>query len=132
MKKTNKNTNLGMVFGMCFGVSIGTAIGNTFDNMSIGTSLGLCIGMAIGIALGSQKDKKVNQQVAEEGYTIKEIEKNETKEEYIITITNKMEQERVVVIPKGQMEEEDFEINDVVYLDDDGLIEQVYDKEEDE
>ena len=128
MKKTNKNTNMGMALGMCFGVSIGTAIGSTFDNMAIGTSLGMCIGMAIGLALGSLKDKEVNKQVEEEGCTIKDIKKDEEKEEYIITIVNRLGDESIVIVPKGQMEEENFQIDDVVFLNDDGLIEQAYDK----
>ena len=129
-KKTDKNANMGMALGMCFGVSIGTALGSTFDNMSLGTSLGLCIGMLIGHILGSQKDKEVNKQVEEDGYTVKDIKKCEQKEEYVITITNRSGVESVVIIPKGQMEEENFEIDDVVFLDDDGLIEQAYDKED--
>lgn len=130
MKKTNKNTTMGIALGMCFGASIGTAFGSSFDNMAIGTSLGLCIGMAIGLIIGSQKDKAVNKQLEEEGYNIKGIEKAELKEEYIITIANKLGEESVVTVSKGQMEEENFEIDDVVFLDDDGLIEQAYDKEE--
>ena len=130
MKKTSKNTSMGMALGMCLGVSIGTALGTTFDNMALGTSLGLCVGMAIGCVLGSQKDKEVNKQVEEEGYAIKDIKKNEQKEEYIITIANKLGEERVVIVSKGQMEEENFEIDDVVFLDDEGVIEQAYDKED--
>ena len=130
MKKTSKNTSMGMALGMCLGVSIGTALGTTFDNMALGTSLGLCVGMAIGCVLGSQKDKEVNKQVEEEGYAIKDIKKNEQKEEYIITIANRLGEESVVIVSKGEMEEENFEIDDVVFLDDDGLIEQAYDKED--
>lgn len=86
--------------------------------------------MAIGCVLGSQKDKEVNKQVEEEGYAIKDIKKNEQKEEYIITIVNKLGEEMVVIVSKGQMEEENFEIDDVVFLDDEGVIEQAYDKED--
>ena len=130
MKKTNKNASMGMALGMCFGVAIGTALGSVFPNMAQGTSLGLCMGMLIGLVFGSLKDQEVNKQVEEQGYTIKHIEKNEQKEEYIITIVNRVGAERVVLVPKSQMEEEKFEIDDVVFLDDDGLIEQVYDKED--
>ena len=55
---------------------------------------------------------------------------NEQKEEYLITIANKLGEESVVIVPKGQMEEENFEIDNVVFLDDEGLIEQAYDKED--
>ena len=130
MKKTSKNTNMGMPFGMCLGVSIGTALGSTFDNMALGTSLGVCVGMVIGHVLGAQKDKEVNKQVEEEGYVIKDIKKSEIKEEYIITIVNRLGEDSAVIVPKGQMEVENFEIDDIVFLDEDGLIEQAYDKEE--
>ena len=43
---------------------------------------------------------------------------------------NKLGEENVVIVPKGQMEEENFEIDNVVFLDDEGLIEQAYDKED--
>lgn len=130
MKKTNKNASMGMALGMCFGVAIGTALGSIFPNMALGTSLGLSIGMLIGLVFGSIKDQEVNKQVEEQGYTVKHIEKSEQKQEYIITILNRLGEERVVLVPKGQMEEENFEIDDVVFLDDDGMIEQAYDKED--
>ena len=127
-KNTNKNTNMGMALGMCFGVSIGTALGASFDNMAIGSSMGLCMGMLIGLVIGASKDKEVNKQIEEKGYTIKEIKKNEQNEEYLITIVNKLGEESVVIVPKGQMEAENFSKEDVVFLDDDGLIEQAYEE----
>ena len=66
----------------------------------------------------------------EKGYTVKTIEKVEEKKEYIITIVNNLGEESVITVPQGQMDEEAFEIGDVVFLADDGLIEQAYDKEE--
>ena len=72
----------------------------------------------------------IHKQIEEEGYTIKDIQKNEEKEEYIITIVNRLGEKSMVTVPKGQMGEEKFEIEDVVFLDDDGLIEQAYDKED--
>ena len=130
MKKTNKNTSMGMALGMCFGVSIGTSIGLSLGNIAMGSSMGMLFGMVIGLLIGAAKDKEVNKQVEEEGYSIKDIKKNEQKEEYLITIANKLGEESVVIVPKGQMEEENFEIDDVVFLDDEGLIEQAYDKED--
>lgn len=121
---------MGMAMGMCLGVSIGTSIGTVFDNISIGSSMGLTIGMLIGLVIGALKDEKVNKQLKEQGYTILAIKQNEAKEEYIITIANHLGEERVINTPKGQMEEEDFLIGDVVYLDDDGMIEQAFDKED--
>ncbi len=130
MKKTNKNTNTGMALGMCFGVSIGTSIGSSLGNISMGSSMGMLFGMVIGLLIGAAKDKEINNQIEEKGYTIKDIKKNEQNGEYIITIVNRLGEENVVVVPKGQMEEENFEIDDVVFWDDDGLIEQAYDKED--
>ncbi len=130
MKKTNKNTNMGMALGMCFGVSIGTSLGSVFDNTSIGISLGLCFGMAIGLFLGAQKDKEVNKQLEEQGYIIKEIVPKDNKE-YAVTIVNKAGEESITIVPEGQMTEEALAVGDIVFLDEDGLLEQAYDTEED-
>lgn len=132
MKKTTKNTSMGIALGMCFGVSIGTSLGTVFDNTSIGISLGLCIGMLFGLAIGAQKDKEVNAQVEEKGYVIKKIEQNEENKEYIITIVDKLGEESIVNIPEGDMEEEDFVVGDVVFLNEERLLEQAYDKEDEE
>lgn len=130
MKKTSKNTSMDMAMGMCLGVSIGTSIGTVFDNISMGSSMGLIIGMLIGLVIGAVKDEKVNKQMKEKGYTILSIKSNESNEEYIIVIVNKAGEESVINVPKGQMEAEDFQIGDVVYLDDDGMIEQAFDKKD--
>jgi outer membrane lipoprotein SlyB len=130
VKKTSKNTSMDMAMGMCLGVSIGTSIGTVFDNISMGSSMGLIIGMLIGLVIGAVKDEKVNKQMKEKGYTILSIKSNESNEEYIIVIVNKAGEESVINVPKGQMEAEDFQIGDVVYLDDDGMIEQAFDKKD--
>ena len=130
LKKTNKNTTMGMALGMCFGVSIGTAFGSMIGNTSLGLSMGPGLGLLIGLALGSLKDKEVNKQLLEKGYTVKTITSKDEKQEYVITIVNHLGEESDVVVPKGQMEEESFEIGDVVFLDEDGMLEQAYDKEE--
>ena len=122
MKKTNKNTSTGMALGMCFGVSIGTSIGSSLDNLAMGSSMGMLVGMVIGLLIGAAKDKAINKQIEEKGYTIKDIKKNEQNGEYIITIVNRLGEENVVNVPKGQMEEENFSNEDVVYLDEDGML----------
>lgn len=73
MKQTSKNAGIGMVLGMCIGVGVGSVID------SFGIPMGLCFGMLIGLAIGANKDKIVNKQVAEKGYKIKVIEKDEVK-----------------------------------------------------
>ena len=70
VKKTNKNTSTGMALGMCFGVSIGTSIGSSFGNIAMGSSMGMLFGMVIGLLIGAAKDKEINNQIEEKGYTI--------------------------------------------------------------
>lgn len=130
LKKTNKNTSMGMALGMCFGVSIGTAFGSMLGNTGLGISMGSGLGLLIGLVLGSLKDEEVNKQLLEKGYTIKTIKSQDEKQEYVITIVNHLGEESDVIVPKEQMEEETFEIGDVVFLDEDGMIEQAYDKED--
>ena len=130
LKKTNKNTSMGMALGMCFGVSIGTAFGSMLGNTGLGISMGYGLGLLIGLVLGSLKDEEVNKQLLEKGYTIKTIKSQDEKQEYVITIVNHLGEESDVIVPKEQMEEETFESGDVVFLDEEGMIEQAYDKEE--
>lgn len=129
LKKTSKNTSMGMAMGMCFGVSIGTSMGTVFDNISMGSSMGLIIGMLIGLVIGVLKDEKVNKQLEEKGYVIQAIEYNEENEDYVIMIVNKSGEDCVINVPKGQMDTEKFLTGDIVYLDEDGMIEQAFDKE---
>ncbi len=131
MKKTNKNMTMGMCLGMCFGVSIGTVIGQSvFDNMSTGTTMGLCLGMLIGMVIGAMKDKAVNEQIEEQGYVVKTITMQENEKTYSVVIENKNGNESIVIVPQGIMDEETFCVGDMVYLNEDGNIEQAYDKEE--
>ena len=130
MKKTNKNTSMGMLLGMCLGLSIGTSIGSMNGNIGIGSSMGMLVGMAIGLIFGYLKDQEVNNQIEEKNYTIKDIQKNEQQEDYTVILINRLGEESIVIIPKGQMETELFSKGDIVYLDEDGMIEQAYDKED--
>ena len=114
MKKTNKNTSMGMTLGMCFGIAFGTSIGPSINNTGLGTSIGLCLGMAIGILIGALKDKAVNQQLKEQGYTIIGIVKNKESDDYSVTLVNTKGEESIVRTPNGQIETEDFEIGDTI------------------
>lgn len=125
MKRTEKNANEGMSMGMCFGVAIGTSLGVVFDNIAMGVGLGLCIGLLIGFAMGSHKDKLVDEQVSEKGYTVKEIIPRD-KKEYSVIIEDKMGETKEVIIPVGIMDTELFSVGDIVYLDEDGMIELIY------
>ena len=124
MKQTTKNAGTGMALGMCLGVAVGSAIDR------LGIPLGLCFGMLIGLVLGANKDKIVNKQVAEKGYKIKVIEKNEVSNEYGITLVDNQGSEQTVSISSGTMETELFKVGDIVFIDEDGNIEQAFDNDE--
>lgn len=129
MKKVTKHTSMGSSLGMCFGVSIGSSFGLLFDNMALGISMGISLGMAIGVCLGAAMDRQINAQLEEKGYSIKSIEENEEKQEYMITIVDKQGEEVVVPVSKSHMKAWQFSIGDVVFLNKAGHIEQVYDKQ---
>ena len=124
MKQTTKNAGTGMALGMCLGVAVGSAIDR------LGIPLGLCFGMLIGLAIGANKDKIVNKQVAEKGYKIKAIEKNEVSNEYGITLVDNQGSEQTVSISSGTMKTELFKVGDIVFIDEDGDIEQAFNEDE--
>lgn len=130
MKKTSRNTSIGMALGMCFGVALGSSFGTLFDgNLARGTSIGMSLGLALGLALGALKDKAINEQMEEKGYTVKAIEMRDV-EGFLVTIVDRTGGEIVVKVPKGTMEAEQFAVGDIVFLDEDGEIEQAFDKGE--
>lgn len=107
--KSEKNRShryqaIGMSMGMCFGISIGMSLGYLlFGNGPVGMCLGLSIGMLIGMAVGIAKDKRINEQIEEKGYTILEInQKDDIQDEYIVKIVDKDGQESIVVVSKGK------------------------------
>lgn len=119
-----------MSLGMCGGVAFGCVLGQIFfGDMMMGISIGIPLGMCAGMAIGSMKDKAVNEQLRTHAYTIKDILSRKDTKEYRITIENKDGEERTVNASPGEMETEGFCIGDVVYLDEDGRIEQAFDKE---
>ena len=126
-KKTGRNRSLGISLGMCFGVAIGTGFSNSLDvSQGIGLSLGLCFGMCAGMALGSHKDSVINKQLEEQGYTISHIEPSEVPDVFAVTIVNYAGEKQAVSVPKGELEAETLKVGDVVYLDEEGHLEQVY------
>ena len=125
-KKTSRNRTLGMSLGMCFGVAIGTSFSNSLSiGQGLGLSMGLCFGMYIGMALGSHKDNIINQQLEEQGYTISHIEPAEAPKTFAVTIVNYAGEKQTIAVPKGELEAETLKIGDVVYLDEEGHLEQV-------
>ena len=124
MKQTTKNAGTGAALGMCFGLAIGSAI------ESLGIPIGLCLGMSIGLVIGAKKDEIVNKQVDEKGYKIKAIEKKEVSNEYGITLVDNQGNEQTVSISSSTMETELFKVGDIVFIDEDGDIEQAFDEDE--
>ncbi len=124
MKQTTKNAGTGMALGMCFGAAVGSAIG------SLGIPMGICFGMLVGLVIGANKDKIVNKQVAEKEYKIKAIEKNEVSNEYGITLVDNQGSEQTVSISSGTMKTELFKVGDIVFIDEDGDIEQAFNEDE--
>lgn len=124
MKQTTKNAGTGMALGMCFGAAVGSAIG------SLGIPMGICFGMLVGLVIGANKDKIVNKQVAEKEYKIKAIEKNEVSNEYDITLVDNQGSEQTVSISSGTMKTELFKVGDIVFIDEDGDIEQAFNEDE--
>lgn len=124
MRKTTKNTGMGMALGMCLGIVLGSAID------SLGIPMGLCFGMLIGLVIGSIKDKAIDTQVKEKGYTIVAIEKNDTSDIYYVTLTDNSGKVQTISVFSGTMETELFTVGDIVFMDEDGDIEQAFDKED--
>lgn len=129
---SHRYQSIGMSLGMCFGISIGMSMGYLlFDNGPIGMCIGLSVGMLIGRAIGISKDRVINEQLKTKGYTILEIvPKDTTLEEYEVKVTDKNEEIYFVTVSKGDMETEEFEVGDLVYMDEDGDIEQAIDKDD--
>ena len=122
-KTGNRYQSLGMSIGMCFGVSIGLAFGNLlFEHGTIGMCLGIPIGMLLGMIVGAAKDKKVREQLEEKGYKITAINRI-GEDKYEITVTDKNDNSKKVEIHNGDMEVEQFQIGDFVYIDEDGNME---------
>lgn len=125
-KESHKYQMMGMSLGMCFGISIGMSLGYTlFDNGTLGMCMGLSIGMLIGMSVGMSKDKAINEQLKTKGYTILDIiPKDITLKEYEVKLADKNEEVCFVSVSRGTMETEDFKVGDLVYMDEDGNIEQ--------
>lgn len=127
MKKTSRYMSMGVSLGLCFGVAIGCAFGQSlFDNMGTGMCFGTGIGMCLGLAIGAAKDKAVNQQLEEQGYSIKTIQPTQDEKDYFVTIVNNKGEEQTITVSKGELEAETLAAGDYVYLDKEGGLEKVH------
>lgn len=95
-------------------------------NTGTGMCMGMCICMCIGIALGYAKDNAINKQLEEQGYTISHIESADAPKTFAVTIVNYAGEKQTLSVPKGELESDALKIGDVVYLDEEGHLEQVY------
>lgn len=102
--KTTKYTDAYAAIGICLGV----AFGCWTDQLAIG----IVSGLAIGICIGNQKDKKINHQLASDGWEVIEVNDH-------IIIQNKAKQTKEVNRTL------DVKIGDIVYLQDNNTIEKI-------
>ena len=106
---------LGLVFGM-------PTYGVMFDNIGIGMCLGISIGMCLGMGIGSAKDKKINKQLEEFGYTVKAI--NKTEDGYDVILADKNGRESALTVSEKVLSKEGLKVGDTVYVEE-GRMEKV-------
>ncbi len=131
MKETHKHRNYGLCIGMCFGAAIDIAFeqdGGWSSMGFVGIALGLLVGMAIGMAMNN----KVNEQLRSQGYRIKEIREPSSDGGYELIIVNHAGEEMIRTVEAGDMDVEGFKVGDMVYIDEDGAVEQAYDEDWDD
>ncbi len=116
---------IGMSIGMAVGLSLGYGV---FDNITTGLSLGLCLGMCLGALIGNAKDKKVAVQLEEKGYKVVEINQIEA-EMFVVKISDKEGNEQTIRVRKADLEFENFQVGDFIYLDEDGDIDNLMEDE---
>ena len=68
--------------------------------------------------------------LAQRRIKIKAIEKKEVSNEYGITLVDNQGNEQTVSISSSTMETELFKVGDIVFIDEDGDIEQAFDEDE--
>lgn len=121
MKKTNKYTSLYMSTGMALGLVFGMAV-FSFNNIAVGMCLGICIGICLGVGIGSTKDKKINKQLEEFGYTVKAI--NKTEDGYDVILADKNGGESALTVSEKVLSKEGLKVGDTVYVEE-GRMEKV-------
>lgn len=129
MKKTSKYASIGMCSGMLFGVAIGSGLGNpVFGSTSMGLTVGLCGGMCLGMVLGYAKDAKINKQLEEKGYRVKFIDDPNEEYDYPVTVVDHDGEEKTILVKKSEMEYERLNLDDFVFLSEDGRLLQAFEK----
>ncbi len=115
MKKTNKYTVMYMPLGMVLGLAFGILIyGIPSGSIAVGMSIGIGVGLCFGVAIGAAKDAKINKQLEEFGYTVKEV--NKTDDGYDLIIRDKNGSERAMPISEKTQAKERFKPGDSVYV----------------
>lgn len=131
MKKTRRNQETGAGIGLCTGMVLGMIAGeNILGSMGTGMCIGVCLGMCIGTVAGAVKDRKINEQYEQEGYTAVDIRGGDDGKSYV-TVRNTAGEETVIETPAADIEAEEITAGDAVYIDEEGHIEKVeFDDEE--
>lgn len=116
MKQTHRHMVLGMSLGMCMGTGIGVALGTAMSGgIGTGMCLGLCFGMSVGMALGALRDREINRQIEEKGYTVREIVTLETGDA-AVTVEDKTGALRTVTVPAKEAKQMELSVGSVVFL----------------
>ena len=122
---------MGAGIGMCIGVALGSSLGESmFGSMGAGMAIGISLGMCIGMAFGAARDRKINEQYEQEGYTAVDIRGGDDGKAYV-TVRNAAGEETVIETMAADIDAEEIAAGDAVYIDEEGYIEKVeFDDEE--
>ena len=125
MKKTSSNQGMGAGIGMCIGVALGSSLGESlFGSMGAGIAIGISLGMCIGMVFGAARDRKINEQLEKEGYTVSDVRRGDDGTVYV-TVINAGGEETVLEAAPADIEAEEISAGDTVYIGEDGYIEKV-------
>ncbi len=91
--------------------------------------IGMALGAVLGLLLGWHKDQKFHAQMREQGYCVRKIVRQDDGA-YLVVISDRNGWTQTIPVPPKTMTEEGFQPGDAVYLDEDGVLEQIYEKDE--
>jgi hypothetical protein len=128
MKQLGNRSAIGLSMGICFGVAIGCAIGTATHRLAASIGIGAGVGCLVGLFIGYQKDKEVNAQVEQFGYTIQSINLLDDAVSSMVVIIDKHGSSKEIKMPNAELNAENLKVGDIVYLNEDGLVERAFDE----
>ncbi len=129
MKQLGNRSAIGLSMGICFGVAIGCAIGTATHRLAASIGIGAGVGCLVGLFIGYQKDKEVNAQVEQFGYTIQSINLLDDAVSSMVVIIDKHGSSKEIKMPNAELNAENLKVGDIVYLNEDGLVERAFDED---